>query len=176
MRAKMIDQQYREGICDANKYEIRKDLDLDVWTTTYVTDLDIVETTATVKKIVEEFIDLYIGDYHLWRRGVLSFTLNRNGMTNLWQFSVATRFEVNVFEVIEPDEWIDVTEQYRDIVQQWYDNFGIKEIKDMENLPANISEVIEIGDILQIGILAIPNEQYTLPKKYIGLNKYELPF
>ena len=146
MQVKMIDQQYRKGNGSTKKYDDRMGLNVDLWTTMYATDLDIHIRTDDVYRLAEGFVKAYI-DTNYGNGGyssVRSIYLSRNGMTNLWQFTIETYEENMVFEVIEQKPQ-DVTEQYRERVQYWYDVIGIN---STDGVTAEVQSITENGELL----------------------------
>lgn len=119
MKAKMLNQTYHDKLDKTSKFEKKKNLDKDLWSTSYITDIVISTCTKDAVSQIKAFIARQFGD-------VLDIAFERNGMTGFWQFTIISDFEVMDFDIAEetPQE---VTERLMPIAEQWFMQQGIDE-------------------------------------------------
>lgn len=105
MKVKYTDQQYQKGKETNNKREKQRDLDKDLWSTTYLTDIPDSVLTDIADNEIASFIAIHFGEYNSEAPdklpAVVGYTISRNGIFKMWQFTVVTSFEVTVFEITE---------------------------------------------------------------------------
>jgi hypothetical protein len=94
MKAKMLNQLIqRSEERKLSKYEKKvRHLDLDLWSTSYITDIPIEELTDVAERKIEDFVLNNIGE-------AMDIMLERNGMLGYWQFTVVTTWEVTNFDI-----------------------------------------------------------------------------
>lgn len=119
MKAKMLNQTYHDKLDKTSKFEKKKNLDKDLWSTSYITDIVISTCTKDAVSQIKAFISRQFGD-------ALDVSFERNGMTGFWQFTIISDFEVMDFDIAEetPKE---VTERLMQIAEQWFMQQGICE-------------------------------------------------
>lgn len=95
MKAKMLNQVVQRGRDKSSKWEKRRNLDKNLWSTAYITDIPIQTLTDIAEQKIEDFIDLCfkIDDE------LIDLTLERNGMLGFWQFTIITTCEIIDFEI-----------------------------------------------------------------------------
>lgn len=120
MKAKMLNQLIQRGKEKLTKYEKRsgRDLDKDIWSTVYITDIPMQTLTDEAVLLIHNFIERHFDD-----KDVKDFTLERNGMLGFWQFTVMTFQEVTDFDIVE-----ETAEERRarlmPIAEQWWEQLG----------------------------------------------------
>lgn len=118
MKAKMLNQIVQRGKEKTTKYERKRNLDKDLWSTSYVTNIKIDVMTDDAEQTIENFCEKHFGD-----KNIFDVTIERNGMLGFWQFTIITAKENTDFEIIEETEE-QVTERLMAVVQNWYDKKG----------------------------------------------------
>ena len=105
MKVRYTDQQFQRGKETHKRAEKARDLDKDLWSTTYLTDIADVVTTDEAELQIKDFILRHFGSTESESTdllpAVLGFAIARNGMFKMWQFTIVTNFEVTDFEIME---------------------------------------------------------------------------
>lgn len=101
MKIKLESQSFQKAKKRTDRYERKHNKDIDLWSSQYVTDLDMNLPTYDVYGLVEEFIDRHFLDEEYPENKVFGIDIMRNGMLGLWEFRVITNFEVLLFEYSE---------------------------------------------------------------------------
>lgn len=141
MKAKMLNQIIQIGKETLTKYEKKsgRNLDRDMWSTVYITDIPIQILTKEATVTIQDFIDRHFDD-----KEVEDFTMERNGMLGFWQFTVITFQEVTEFDITEePDK--EHKAELMQTAEDWWEQDGsesdkykgldwwIKDVKELEN-------------------------------------------
>lgn len=120
MKAKMLNQLIQRGKENLKKWEKKsgRELDKDIWSTVYITDIPIQILTDEAVTMINDFIERHFKD-----KEVKDFTVERNGMLGFWQFTVMTFKEVTEFDI---EEETDEERRARlmPIAEQWWDKLG----------------------------------------------------
>lgn len=127
MKVRYTDQQFQRRKETHKKSEKGRNLDKDLWSTTYLTDMPDTVLTDEAESKVKEFISKHFGSTEAPSSdqlpAVLGFTIARNGMFKMWQFTVVTTFEVTAFDISdETDE--ERRERLMPIAEEWWDKLG----------------------------------------------------
>ena len=96
MKIKLLNQTIQRGKEHTNKYERRRNLDKDLWITSYITNISIDVSTDEAEQLIETFISTFFFEYDVY-----DITLERNGMYRFWQFTMVTGQEIIDFEISE---------------------------------------------------------------------------
>lgn len=120
MKAKMLNQLIQRGKEKLTKYEKRsgRDLDKDIWSTVYITDIPIQTLTDEAILMIHDFIEKHLDD-----KDVKDFTVERNGMLGFWQFTVLTFKEVTDFDIVEETEE-ERKARLMPIAEKWWEQLG----------------------------------------------------
>ena len=145
MKAKYTDQQFQRGKETHKTKEKARNLDKDLWSTTYLTDMPDTIKTDEAESKVKEFIFKHFGSTEAPDEehfpAVLGFTIARNGMFKMWQFTVVTTFEVTEFEIIEETDE-ERRERLMPIAKKWWDKYGSLD-DEYQDYDWSIYDVIE---------------------------------
>ena len=128
MKAKMLNQLYQRGKerseLKAFERKSSRELDKDIWSTVYITDMPIQTLTETAYSKIDAFLKEILIDSE-----IKDFAIERNGMLGFWQFTVMTYKEVTKFDITdELDEQIQ--EQYKKIAYRWLEQYGYDKYGD----------------------------------------------
>lgn len=120
MKAKMLNQLFQKGKETLTKYEKKagKDLDRDMWSTVYITDIPIQTLTAEAISKIKKFTDTHLGN-----KEMRDFTVERNGMLGFWQFTVITFEEVIEFDIVEETDE-ERKARLMPIAEEWWEKEG----------------------------------------------------
>lgn len=136
MKAKMLNQLFQKGKVRTELTQTErkssKELDKDIWSTVYITDMPIQILTETAYSRINVFLARTLES-----SDIKEFSIERNGMLGFWQFTVMTYKEVTKFDIT--DEVDDKTKQeYENMAYHWlkttgYDKYGDDiEIRDLQ--------------------------------------------
>ena len=122
MKAKMLNQLFQRGKETHKKAEKARDLDKDIWSTVYITDIPIQTLTDEAWESVKDFIERHFADF-TDREIEDTFTMERNGMLGFWQFTVLTVREVTEVDIVE-ETAEERKARLMPIAEKWWEQLG----------------------------------------------------
>lgn len=92
LQAQLTSQTFQLGRTDLKKYEKNnhKELDTDIWYSTFVTNIPINVGTYKAYELIDDFTQRHFCD-------IKEIAISRNGMLGFWEFQVVTYSEITNF-------------------------------------------------------------------------------